>query len=256
MYTVYHIYVPIARKNKTLLFPKKFGIIVLLIEGGKTNMAKYLLFDLDGTLTDPGVGITNAVRYALEKFGVHPASREELYPYIGPPLIESFQRYQGMTPDRAKQALADYREYFSATGIFENELYPGIADVLSRLRGAGYTLIVATSKPEEFTHRILEHFGLSQYFDFVGGNTLDESRPTKESVIAYIREQYPEMREDTAWMIGDRRYDVEGAHACGLPAIGVTYGYGSREELIQAGAEALATDPEDLYRVIVGGILH
>lgn len=210
----------------------------------------YLLFDLDGTLTDPGMGITNAVLYALAKFGIIPATREELYPYIGPPLTDSFQRYHGLTPEQAQQALEYYREYFSDRGLYENELYPGIEPLLRTLQQTGYTLIVATSKPEEFTHRILRHFGLDGYFAFVGGNTLNESRPTKAAVIGYIREQYPGITGENALMIGDRCYDIEGAHACGLSAVGVLYGYGSRQELETAGADALAETPAALAEII------
>ena len=215
-------------------------------------MIRYLLFDLDGTLTDPGEGITNAVRYALEKFGIHPADREELYPYIGPPLTDSFVRCHGLSPEQAKEALAYYREYFSDKGIFENEPYPGVTDFLGRLRKAGYTLIIATSKPEEFTWRILDKFALSPYFSFVGGNTLAESRPTKGAVIAYIRENYPDMNGDNTLMIGDRRYDIAGAAENGLPAVGVLYGYGSADELRDAGAAVLAADFDELERVIDG----
>lgn len=210
----------------------------------------YLLFDLDGTLTDPGTGITNAVLYALEKFGIIPAARDELYPYIGPPLIDSFQRYHGLTPEQAQQALGYYREYFADRGLYENELYPGMTELLRTLQQAGYTLIVATSKPEEFTHTILEHFQLEAYFSFVGGNTLDERRPTKAAVIAYIRERFPDMTGENTLMIGDRCYDIEGAHACGMPAVGVLYGYGSRRELEAAGADELVQNPVALLQSI------
>lgn len=210
----------------------------------------YLLFDLDGTLTDPGVGITNAVMYALEKFGIVPAAREELYPYIGPPLTDSFQRYHGLTSEQAQQALLYYREYFSERGLYENELYPGIPALLQTLQRAGYTLIVATSKPEEFTHTILRHFQMESFFAFVGGNTLDERRPTKAAVIEYIRQRFPDITEENALMIGDRCYDIEGAHGCGLHAVGVLYGYGSRRELETAGADALAETPAALLSVI------
>lgn len=213
-------------------------------------MARYILFDLDGTLTDPGPGITNCVAYALEKFGVHPAGREELYPYIGPPLVPSFQQYHGLNAQQAEQALAYYRERFSVKGLYENAVYPGIPELLAALRAEGYTLLVATSKPEEFTHRILEHFGLAEFFTFVAGNTLDELRPTKEAVIAYARERFPDISRETAVMVGDRRYDVEGAHACGLTAVGVLYGYGSRGELESAGADVLAEDVTELGRLL------
>ncbi len=210
----------------------------------------HLLFDLDGTLTDPGLGITNSVLYALEKFGIIPATREELYPYIGPPLTDSFQRYHGLTPEQAQLALGYYREYFADRGLYENELYPGIAELLRTLQQAGYVLIVATSKPEEFTHTILRHFQLDSYFSFVGGNTLDERRPTKAAVIAYIRERFPDITGENTLMIGDRCYDIEGAHACGLPAVGVLYGYGSRQELEAAGADELVQTPAALLQSI------
>lgn len=213
-------------------------------------MERYVLFDLDGTLTDPGEGITNCVGYALRKFGVEPRSREELYPYIGPPLVPSFEKYHGLTHEQAQQALLYYRERFSTVGMFENKPYPGIAKLLERLRGDGYHLMVATSKPEEFTVQILDHFGLAQYFDFVGGNTLQESRPTKADVIRYVMEQNPGITADNALMVGDRHHDVDGATACGLRTVGVLYGYGDRAELEQAGAYAIAADLAQLESVI------
>lgn len=207
---------------------------------------RYILFDLDGTLTDPGPGITNCVAYALEKFGVYPASREELYPYIGPSLTWGFQQYHGLTAEQAEQALLYYRERFSVKGMYENAVYPAIPSLLQTLRDKGARLLVATSKPEEFTNEILRHFELAGYFDFVAGNTLDERRPTKASVIAYLQEQYPQLSADNAVMVGDREYDVLGAHERGLPAVGVLYGYGSRGELEKAGAEHIAADADEL----------
>lgn len=207
---------------------------------------KYLLFDLDGTLTDPGEGITNSVMYALKKFGIKVEDRRELYPYIGPPLTDSFMRYHGLSPLQAEQALGYYREYFSVNGMFENIPYEGISALLEDLQKQGYTLLVATSKPEEFTVQILQHFSLDRYFAFVAGNTLDESRPTKASVIAYLRDKFPDIGAENALMIGDRKYDIEGAKQHGLSSVGVLYGYGSREELEQAGATALAGDLDEL----------
>ena len=157
---------------------------------------------------------------------------------------------QGLTPEQAQQALGYYREYFADRGLYENELYPGIAELLRTLQQAGYVLIVATSKPEEFTHTILRHFQLDSYFSFVGGNTLDERRPTKAAVIAYIRERFPDITGENTLMIGDRCYDIEGAHACGLPAVGVLYGYGSRQELEAAGADELVQTPAALLQSI------
>ncbi len=217
---------------------------------GAMDMRSYILFDLDGTLTDPGPGITNSVAYALEKFAIHPQSREELYPYIGPPLTVSFQEYHGLSPQQAETALGYYREYFADKGIFENAVYEGIPAMLERLQNAGATLMVATSKPEEFTHRILEHFDLAKYFAFVGGNTLDEARPTKEAVLRHIMTQYPAISPESTVMVGDRCFDVEGAAAVGLPAVGVLYGYGSRKELMDAGAVVLAKDVTELHKIL------
>ncbi len=211
---------------------------------------KYLLFDLDGTLTDPGEGITNCVRYALEKFGVHPRDREELYPYIGPPLTASFQEFHHLSAEQAEEALGYYRERFSTIGMFENRPYDGIDSFLQRLCEEGYHLMIATSKPEEFTIQILEHFNLARFFEFVCGNTLEETRPTKESVIRCVMEHFPTICRENTLMIGDRKYDIMGAHSCGLRGIGVLYGYGDEAELTQCGADATAADLMQLERVI------
>lgn len=210
---------------------------------------RYLLFDLDGTLTDPEEGITNAVLYALKKFSIYPKTREELHPYIGPPLTWSFQKFHGLTEVQARQAVVWYREYFSQKGLFENRLFPDIPQLLDTLQKKGYTLMVATSKPEEYALQILEHFGIACYFSFVGGNTLKEERPTKAAVIAHIKDNYPDMSGDNTWMIGDRKYDVEGAGAFGIPTAGVLFGYGSREELVTAGASRLANTVADLQKL-------
>ncbi len=213
-------------------------------------MLKYVLFDLDGTLTDPGPGITNCVAYALNTFGIYPQSREELYPYIGPPLTYSFRAFHGLTEEQAEQALLYYRERFSQKGLFENEVYAGIPALLQDLKDRGVTLLVATSKPEEFTVRILEYFDLMKYFSFVGGNTLNEDRPTKEAVIAYVQENFPDITRENAIMVGDRKYDVLGAHQQDLPAIGVLYGYGDREELTKAGADYMVSDIAELEKIL------
>ncbi len=147
-------------------------------------------------------------------------------------------------------ALGYYREYFGAKGMFENTPYDGIAQLLEKLKAEGYTLVIATSKPEEFTVQILRHFELEQYFSFVAGNTLDESRPTKGEVIAYIKAKYPDIGFENTLMVGDRKYDIEGAKQNNMRSIGVLYGYGSEEELINAGADRLASDLGDLHTKI------
>lgn len=195
-----------------------------------------ILFDLDGTLTEPAEGITNSVAYALAKFGITVTDREELLRFIGPPLMDSFMEYYGFDEAKARQAVAYYREYFSVKGLFENSVIQGIKELLEELQAAGKQLVVATSKPEYFSLQILEKFGLLSYFTFVAGATMDETRTRKADVIAYALEHISYEAKASTVMVGDRHHDIEGARALGLDAIGVTFGYGSREELQGAGA--------------------
>lgn len=204
----------------------------------------HILFDLDGTLTDPGVGITNSVAYALERYGVSVPDRRTLYPFIGPPLVESFQRYYAFSPADARAAVDVYREYFADRGIFENELYSGIPALLGRLRAAGCRLVMATSKPEAFAVRIAEHFGIAAYFDCIAGAALDETRTQKWEVIEYALARCGVSDRARVLMVGDREHDVRGAARCGLSCLGVTYGYGSAEELNSAGACAVVPTVE------------
>ena len=199
-------------------------------------MKQYLLFDLDGTLTDPMVGITSSVQYALEKFGIRVRYLKELIPFIGPPLAESFQKFYGFSKEDAERAIQYYREYYAPKGIFENEVYEGISEMLAHLTEAGFTLLVATSKPTVFAKKVLKHFGMEEYFSFVGGSELDGSRTKKAEVISYIL-KICGIRAKEAIMIGDRRHDIEGGKACGLESVGVLYGYGTEQELTEAGAD-------------------
>ena len=215
---------------------------------------QYVLFDLDGTLTDSMPGITNCARYALEMFGIYPQNQEELLPYIGPPLVYSFATFHGLTKEQAEQAVAYYRERFSTVGWRENEVYEGVRELLDELQGRGVALMVATSKPDVFTNRILEHFDLARYFTFVAASTLDEKRSEKADVIAYLLENHPEIHGDNCVMIGDRKYDVLGAHRCGLSAIGVLYGYGDREEMEAAGADFIVESIEELRNLLLSRI--
>ena len=216
-------------------------------------MSKYdvILFDLDGTLTDPGLGITNSVMHALKKYGIEEKDRQKLRLCIGPPLIESFETLWGFDHEKAVQAVVYYREYFADRGIFENEIYDGISKMLTALKKSGHTIILATSKPEEYAARILEHFDILKHFDQVAGNTLKEERPKKQDVLAYIKKLYPDLCGDNALMIGDRKYDVEGAKSLSLPCIAVLYGHGSREELEEAGADVIVATVEELYKNIM-----
>lgn len=211
-----------------------------------------ILFDLDGTLTDPAEGITSSFVYALSKMGMPVEDKSAYLRYIGPPLVDTFEKEFGLSEEECKTAIHYYREYFSASGIFENRLYDGIGCLLEKLHRAGKTLLVATSKPEPFAVRILEHFGISGCFSFVGGSTLSETRAKKAEVIRYtLKAAGAALGEDTV-MVGDRRYDVEGAREVGIDSIGVLYGYGTREELAHAGATYLAEHTEDLGRLLLG----
>ncbi len=212
---------------------------------------EYLLFDLDGTLTDPKEGITRSVAYALSKLGIEITDMDTLLPFIGPPLKEMFVEYAGLPESDALRAVEYYRERFQETGIFENILYDGIPELLAKLKGAGKKILLATSKPEVFAKRILEHFSLTSYFDFIGGSTLDHTRDRKEEVIRYVMGCTGITDPGRAVMIGDREHDVLGAKVCGMEAIGVLYGYGSREELELAGAAGIATDLLELSTMLI-----
>ena len=216
-------------------------------------MSRYdmILFDLDGTLTDPGLGITSSVAHALRKAGITPPPLPELYPFIGPPLVDSFVKYYGMTEDEGRTAVTWFREYFRDRGIFENEVYEGIDAMLSHLRAAGKTLVLATSKPEEFAKRILDHFSLSAYFTCVTGASMDESLSRKSDVIALALRRCPPADLSRTVMVGDRLHDIEGAKQNGLPSIGVLYGYGSREELEDAGADEIAATVAELEQLLL-----
>ncbi len=214
-------------------------------------MYKHVLFDLDGTLTNPEIGITSSVMYALEKFNIKVEDRKELHPFIGPPLSYSFQTYYGLSEEESEQAIKYYRERFSVKGLYENEVYPGVENLLQQLKESGKTLIIATSKPEEFTLKILEHFDLLKYFDYVAGATMDGSRGEKADVIHYAIEISGIENMSEAIMIGDRKYDILGAKENGLDSIGVLFGFGDREELTEAGADYIVENMEDIARVLL-----
>lgn len=213
-------------------------------------MKKTILFDLDGTLTDSGEGIINCVIYALERFGLPVPPRESLRYFVGPPLHESFMK-QGVPADRAEEAVAVYRERYVPTGMFENTPYPGVRELLEALKSEGHTLYVASSKPEWMCVEILKHFDLAKYFDRICGATMDTSRTDKEAVIAYLLQQNG--RTGNIIMVGDTRFDVIGAKAHGIPAIGVTWGYGNVEEMCSAGAIGIANTMDSLKEMLITG---
>ena len=203
-----------------------------------------LLFDLDGTITDSALGITNSVMYALKKFGIEETDRTKLYKFIGPPLTESFEKFYGFTKEQSLDGVKYYREYYHDKGIYENRVYDGLEEVLKKINEAGKQAIVATSKPEALSIEIMDKFDLSKYFIKICGATLDRSRITKSDVIAYLLENYKSDGEMV--MVGDTAFDVTGAAAHGIPTIGVSWGYGSKEEMLQAGAVAIAHSVQEL----------
>ncbi|WP_455501950.1 HAD family hydrolase [Gemmiger sp.] len=211
-----------------------------------------ILFDLDGTLTDSAPGILNSVRYACRKMGLELPAEATLRKFLGPPLIDSFRNLMGLSDADADRAVSAFREYFPTKGIFENEVYPGIAALLADLKATGKTVIIATSKPEDFAKRIMEHFDLARYCDFICGATLDETRTDKAEVIAYALETAGITDKHGVVMVGDREHDVIGAKKNGLPCIGAVYGYGSAEELRTAGAAVLAETVADLHKILLG----
>lgn len=212
-------------------------------------MYQTILFDLDGTLTDSSRGIINSVCYALEKMQIPCPLKEELLVFIGPPLQESFSRYFHLTPEQCQQAIAYYREYFSQKGRYENEVYPQVYETLAELKSSGKQLLLATSKPEIFAIQILEYFRLDRFFDLIAGASLDNSRITKTQVIEYALGRARIFDTSTCLMVGDRLHDIHGAQENQMQAIGVLYGFGSREELETAGASYIINTLPELLKI-------
>ncbi len=215
-------------------------------------MYRYILFDLDGTLTDPGQGIKNSVIYALSKYGLR-AEASELDCFIGPPLIESFMKYYGLDREGAERAVDYYREYFADRGIFENRLIEGVPEMLAALKLHGKGLALATSKPYAFAKRILEHFSLDGYFDVVCGATMDGSISKKSDIVKNALLELS-ATDSECIMVGDRKHDIIGAHDNGLPCIAVLFGYGSRAEFEEYGAEYIVGTPSEITEIILNDI--
>lgn len=212
----------------------------------KLIMYEVVLFDLDGTLTDPKIGITTSVQYALGRMGIVEENLDKLTPFIGPPLAGSFKEFYNMTDDEAQQAIVYYRERFSTVGLYENIVYEGMRDLLEELQTQGKTMFVATSKPTVFSIKILEHFGLLHFFKAVIGSELDGTRVEKSHVIEFVLSKIDDYDASTIVMVGDRKYDVLGAQENGLAVIGVSYGYGSYEELQEAKANYIVSSVTEL----------
>lgn len=223
-------------------------------------MYQYILFDLDGTLTDPKLGITGCVQYALRKLGMEAPDANALEPFIGPPLMDSFREFCGLDEEKGAQAVAYYRERYAVDGLFENEAYPGIVQMLIRLQQAGCHLAVASSKPEVFVKKILEHFGMLSCFEVVVGSGLDGSRVRKEEVLEealrqLLGERVP-AKETSAYaegvvMVGDRKFDIQGAKAYGIASVGVAYGYAAEGELEEAGADRIVKTVQELEEALI-----
>ena len=209
-----------------------------------------ILFDLDGTLTDSSPGIINSIIYALEKYNISVDDMSVLKKFLGPPLHESFKEFYGFDDEKAMEAVKYYREYFSTKGLLENQVYDGIKELLENLSDNGKRLIVATSKPQEFTDRIMDHFYLTKYFEFVAGSNMDGTRSKKADVIEYVLKKCKIKDKSRAVMVGDRKHDIIGANAVGIDSIGVEYGYGDYDELNTAGATQIAKTVSDLKSIV------
>ena len=216
-------------------------------------MVQSVLFDLDGTLTDSGLGITKAVQYALGQMGYEVPERESLVTFIGPPLHSSFRKHYGMDEATSVEAVRQFRVYYNEMGgILENEVYDGVRELLAGLKAAGKRLYIATSKPDAAAKRVMHHFGLDEFVPDIVGGTDDPDRNTKGKVIAYVLREFG-VDPATAIMVGDREHDIHGAAENGIPAIGVTWGYGDREELEGAGAAVTFDTPCEVLEFILRG---
>ena len=208
---------------------------------------KAIFFDLDGTLTDSGEGIINSASLALEHFGLSVPDREQMRVFVGPPLDKTLIEV-GVPANRVEEAIEVFRSRYIPIGIYENYPYPGIRELLEKLQAKGFRLFVATSKPEEMALQVLDRFQLSQYFEKICGATLDGSRTEKSDVITYLLAQVKDV-ENTV-MVGDTKFDVLGAAEHNIPTIGITWGYGKEEDMVNAGAVAIAHSPEELFTLL------
>ena len=212
---------------------------------------KYVLFDLDGTLTDSAIGITNSVAFALKKWNIEVEDKKTLNCFVGPPLKWSFMNYFGFTESQALEAVDEYRVYYRDRGIFENLVYPGVPEMLEAVRNMGKKVILATSKPEHFAIKLMEHFALDDCFVSICGATMDEKRTNKDEVIRYALDRNGITDTDECIMVGDRKYDVLGAKAAGIKSVGVLYGYGSRDEMDAAAPDFIAESVAELEEILM-----
>ena len=217
----------------------------------KLNTIKSILFDLDGTLTDSGPGITKGVQYALKKFNIYISDLTSLRKFIGPPLTDSFIKYYQFDLEKANLALQYYREYYSEIGIFENDLYYGINELLEKVKLKSINLYLATSKPTVYARKVCDYFDISKYFVDIQGSDLNENLSNKTKIIELIIQKYKLINNETI-MVGDREHDVIGANNNNIKCIGVGYGYGSETELLESGAFLYANNVDELVEIILG----
>ncbi|KGA97199.1 5'-nucleotidase [Alkalihalobacillus alcalophilus ATCC 27647 = CGMCC 1.3604] len=215
------------------------------------NEVNVFLFDLDGTLTDPKVGITKSVQYALRKFDIEVTDLDELECFIGPPLKQSFSEVYSLSSEQTEQAIGFYRERFIEKGLFENELYPGVMELLQTLKERNYQVVLATSKPTVFAEKVLIYFKLDRYFDLVVGSHLDGGRSAKAEIIDFILQKYPMKKKSEFVMVGDRKHDLIGANEVGIQSIAVLYGYGSYQELQEQNPVAICESVEQLRNRLI-----
>lgn len=222
-----------------------------IFEGAFEQMTDYILFDLDGTLTDPKEGIIACVKYALESVGIEEKNEQKLMSFIGPPLRDSFRDLYGFDDRTAARLVEKYRERFSSIGLFENRLYDGAAEMLKRLKTAGKIMALATSKPRVFAQRIAERYKIADYFDVMTPAELDGRYDRKNEVISYITDKLGSPDRERIVMVGDRRQDIDGAKACGIRSVGVRFGYAEPGELESAGADYICDDMKELCSLLI-----
>ncbi len=215
------------------------------------ELKEIILFDLDGTITNPKEGITKSIQYSLKHFDIEVENLDDLTKFIGPPLMDTYIKYYGLNDNDAKVAIEKYREYFAEYGIYENVVYDGMNELLAKLQNSGKRLIVATSKPAFYATKVLEYFNLDKYFEYVSGPDMNGKRSRKNEVIEYAIEQCKICNVDNAIMIGDREHDVLGAKEHKIECIGVTYGFGGFEELSNAGACHIVDSVETLSQLLM-----
>lgn len=215
---------------------------------------EYIAFDLDGTLTDPAKGLVEGFVYAFRKMGIDYGNPEDLRKYIGPPLLESWKNELNLSYEEAERMVLIFREYYNVYGWWENMLYPGIKELLCRLKGEGKKLIVATSKPEDTAKRVLSLFGIDGYFDFIGGADGHKKRDKKWEVLEYslrsVGVEPSSPLKEKCILVGDRKYDAEGANKCGISSLGITWGHGGTEELSAAGFDYILNTPEEVFELL------